>query len=120
MILDLSHKKLIAWKKAIELLPPLYLLCNKLPPEEKYNLVSQMKRAGLSVSNNLAEGAARKSKVEKNRFFEIARSSVVEIDNCLVASVALKYLTDENIEEVNFRNIELFKLISGLIDSNNK
>ena len=64
-MLELSHKKLIAWQKAIELLPLLYSLCSKLPPEEKYNLVSQMKRSGLSVSNNLAEGCARKSKIEK-------------------------------------------------------
>lgn len=80
-MLDLSHKKLIAWQKAIQMLPLLYSLCRKLPSEEKYNLIGQMKRAGLSVANNLAEGAARKSKTEKNRFFEVARSSVVEIDN---------------------------------------
>ena len=119
-MLDLSHKKLIAWQKAVELLSPLYSLCSKLPPEEKYNLVSQMKRAGLSISNNLAEGCARKSKIEKNRFFEIARSSVVEIDNCLTACIAIKYFANDDIKEVDERNIELFKLISGLIDSNNK
>ena len=119
-MLELSHKKLIAWQKAIELLPPLYSLCRKLPSEEKYNLISQMKRSGLSVSNNLAEGCARKSKTEKNRFFEIARSSVVEIDNCLTACIAIKYMTMEDIREVDERNTELFKLISGLIESNNK
>jgi len=119
-MLDLSHKKLIAWQKAIEFLSPLYFLCEKLPKEEKYNLISQMKRAAISVSNNLAEGCARKSKIEKNRFFEIARSSVVEIDNCLVACISIKSLTKQDIMEVDERNIELFKLISGLIDSNNK
>ena len=119
-MLELSHKKLIAWQKAVELLPPLYSLCKKLPAEEKYNLISQMKRAGLSISNNLAEGCARKSKIEKNRFFEIARSSVVEIDNCLGACIIVKYLAKEDIKEVDERNTELFKLISGLIDSNNK
>src|SRR5690348_340509 len=119
-MLDLSHKKLVAWQKAIELLPPLYFLCGKLPSEEKYNLISQIKRVGLSVSNNLAEGCARKSKNEKNRFFEVARSSVVEIDNCLGACISVKYLTKEDIINVDERNVELFKLISGLIDSNNK
>ena len=119
-MLDLSHKKLIAWQKAIEFLSPLYFLCDKLPNEEKYNLVSQMKRAAISVSNNLAEGCARKSKIEKNRLFEVARSSVVEIDNCLTACIALKYFTKQDIKELDERNIELFKLISGLIDSNNK
>lgn len=119
-MLDLSHKRLIAWQKSIELLPQLYALCQKLPPDEKYNLVSQIKRAGISVCNNLAEGSARKSKTEKNSFFEVARSSVIEIDNLLVAFLAVKYLNEEDIKEVDRRNIELFKLISRLIDSNNK
>lgn len=119
-MLDLSHKKLIAWQKAIEILPHLYSLCSKLPVEEKFNLISQMKRAGLSVSNNLAEGCARKSKIEKNRFFEVARSSIVEIDNCLTVYMTLKYVTKNDLSEVALRNVELFKLISGLIDSNNK
>jgi four helix bundle protein len=119
-MLNLSHKKLIAWQKAIDFLPHLYSLCDKLPSDEKYNLVSQMKRAGISVSNNLAEGCARKSKVEKNRFFEISRSSIVEVDNCLAACISIKYLTKEEIKEVEERNTELFRLVSGLIDSNNK
>lgn len=119
-MLDLSHKRLIAWQKAIEVLPLLYTLCDKLPRDEKYNLVSQIKRAAISVCNNIAEGSARKSKAEKNRFFEVARSSVVEIDNLLVASLSIKYLSEEDIKEVDRRNIEIFKLISGLIDSNNK
>ena len=119
-MLDLSHKKLIAWQRAIEFLLPLYFLCDKLPKDEKYNLVSQMKRAAISVSNNLAEGCARKSKTKKNRFFEVARSSVVEIDNCLTACLALKYFTKQDINELDERNIELFKLISGLIDSNRR
>ena len=88
-MLELSHKKLIAWQKSIQLLPLIYEVSRKLPKEETYNIVSQMKRAGLSVSNNLAEGASRKTKPDKKRFFEISRSSIVEIDNCLTAIVAL-------------------------------
>ena len=70
-MLELSLKKLIAWQKAIQLLPLIYSLCKKLPAEEKYNLISQIKRAALSVSNNLAEGAARKSKIEKAAFLKL-------------------------------------------------
>jgi four helix bundle protein len=76
---ELSHKKLFAWQKAILLLPLIYKLCKKLKKDETYNLIGQMKRAGLSISNNIAEGASRKTKPDKNRFFEIARSSVVEM-----------------------------------------
>ena len=95
-MLELSHKKLIAWRKAIQLLPLIYKVCRKLPKEESYNIISQMKRAGLSVSNNLAEDASRKTKPDKKRFFEISRSSVVEVDNCITASLVLNYLTEKD------------------------
>ncbi|MCW3074093.1 MAG: ribosomal protein [Flaviaesturariibacter sp.] len=117
-MLDLSHKKLIAWQKAMAFFPPLYQLCTKLPKEEMYNLSSQMKRAALSISNNLVEGASRKSKLEKNRFFEVARSSAVEIDNCLTACLALQYFKIEQISAINAALLEIFKLITGLIESN--
>jgi four helix bundle protein len=117
-MLELSHKKLIAWQRALALLPLIYQICQKLPKEELYNLSSQMKRAALSISNNLAEGASRKTKAEKNRFFEIARSSVVEIDNCLTACLALDLVTINDLSALNPALLEEFKLISGLIDSN--
>jgi four helix bundle protein len=119
-MLDLSHKKLLAWQKVIALMPLLYQICTQLPKEEMYVLAAQMKRAGLSISNNLAEGAARKSKIEKNRFFEISRSSAVEVDNCLTVCLALKYFQQEELEEINDLLLEIFKLTTGLIDFNNK
>src|SRR5579875_3069808 len=119
-MLELRHKKLIAWQKAIQLLPLIYEVCKKLPKDEVYNLISQMKRAGLSVSNNLAEGASRKTKPDKKRFFEISRSSLVEIDNCLTVIVVLNYSTKEDLKPINNALVELFKLITGLIDSNSE
>lgn len=77
-----------------------------------------MKRASLSISNNLSEVSARKSKREKIRFFEISRSSVVVIDNCFKACKALNFLSDDDLVEAGDRLVEMFKLISGLIDSN--
>jgi four helix bundle protein len=69
----------------------IYEICGKLPKEEMYNLNGQVKRAGLSVSDNLTEDASRKTKAEKKRFFEISRSSIVEIDNCLTACLARRF-----------------------------
>ena len=119
-MLDLSHKKLIAWQKAILLLPLVYDCCKKLPPDEKYNLIAQMKSAALSISNNISEGAARKTKKDKNHFFVMARSSAVEVDNCLIAGLALKFIRKDEITQLIEALTEVFKLISGLIDSNNK
>ncbi len=117
-MLELSHKKLIAWQKAIMLMPLIYEICAKLPKDEIYNLVGQMKRASLSVSNNIAEGASRRSKAEKNRFFEVARSSVVEIDNCLINCLVLKFLVPADLQQINPAILEEFKLITGLIETN--
>jgi len=68
-----------------------------------------MKRAGLSVSNNLAEGASRKTKPDKKRFFEISRPSVVEVDNCITASLVLNYLKEKDVLKINNALLELFK-----------
>jgi four helix bundle protein len=68
-----------------------------LPKDELFNLSSQIKRAALSVSNNIAEGAARKSAAERKRFYEIARSSTVEVDNCLEVILISDYLTRNEI-----------------------
>ncbi|MDP4261505.1 MAG: four helix bundle protein [Bacteroidota bacterium] len=117
-MLNLSHRKLIAWRKSIERLPLLYKLCEKFPKEETYNLIGQMKRAALSISGNLAGGPHENQKKEKNRFFEISRYSLVEIDNCIVASIVLKYIIREDLQEIEPGLEELFKIIPGLISSN--
>lgn len=96
-MLNLNHKKLKAWQLAILLYKEILLLVRKLPKEEQFNLISQIKRAALSVSNNIAEGAARKSAAERRRFYEVARSSDVEVDNCLEVILAAGYLPKEDI-----------------------
>ncbi len=88
--------------------------------KKKFILVAQMKKAGLSISNNLAEGASRETKAEKNRFFEIARSSTVEIDSCLTVCLVLTYFRQDELKQENNILLQTFKLITGLIDSNNK
>ena len=88
-MLNLNHKKLKAWLLAIQLYKEVLLLARKLPKEEIFNLTSQIKRASLSISNNIAEGAARKSALERKSFYEVARSSDVEVDNCLGSNFSL-------------------------------
>ncbi len=117
-MLELSHKKLLAWQRAVLLLPLVYDACRRLPKEEQFNICIQMKRAALSISNNIAEGAARKTKKDKNHFFIMARSSATEVDNCLVACLALKYFRKDDIKALGECLVEVFRLISGLIASN--
>ncbi len=116
-MLNLNHKKLKAWQLAIVLYKEVLLLVRKLPKEEQFNLISQIKRAALSISNNIAEGAARKSAVERKRFYEIARSSDVEVDNCLEVILIAEYLTKDEIAMIENLVEQIFKLLCAMIDN---
>src|ERR1700730_4729212 len=97
MFLQLNHKNLDVYKASRELLKLSYQIIKKLPPEEKFNLISQIKRSALSVILNIAEGASRKSQVERKRFFQISRSSVIEIDAAAEATIDLGYLNEDDL-----------------------
>ena len=116
-MLNLNHKKLKAWQLAILLYKEILILVRKLPKEEIFNLTSQIKRAALSVSNNIAEGAARKSAAERKRFYEISRSSDVEVDNCLEVILAADYLSLEEIRIAEDLVEQIFKLLSKMIEN---
>jgi len=68
-MLDLSHKKQRVWEMSVGFVTQVYDLTNKFPKEELYILASQIRRAAISVPSNLAEGSARRSPLEKKRFF---------------------------------------------------
>ncbi|HSR40096.1 MAG TPA: four helix bundle protein, partial [Phnomibacter sp.] len=85
MFLQLNHQKLFVYSEARLLSKHCYQFTKTLPPEERFNLVIQIRRAALSIHLNLAEGASRKSLAERKRFYEIARGSAIEIDAALDA-----------------------------------
>ncbi|HYF32882.1 MAG TPA: four helix bundle protein [Chitinophagaceae bacterium] len=76
MFLQLSHTKLDVYKSSQDLAVEGYSITKLFPPEERFAMAQQIRRAALSVYLNLAEGCSRRSKVERYRFFEIARSSL--------------------------------------------
>jgi len=84
-----------------------------------YGITNQMRRASVSVPNNIAEGSARTSSKEKCRFYEVARSSLVEVDNLLEISIGLKYTTNDEILKTNEIINEEFAKLSNLIKSIN-
>ena len=69
-MLDLSHKNLEVYKIALQLVKEVYSVTKQLPKDELYGLTSQLRRAAVSISSNLAEGAARKSAKEKKDFMK--------------------------------------------------
>lgn len=92
MALKLAHKDLDVWKYAKQLVVEIYRITQSFPKEELFGLTNQLRRAAVSIVSNIAEGSARKSVNERKRFYEISRSSLVEIDSQLEISIALGFL----------------------------
>jgi four helix bundle protein len=91
-MLQLSHKNLKVYELAIKLVNEVYLITRSFPNNEEYILIRQLRRAAISVCSNIAEGASRKSKADKRRFYEVSRSSVVEIDTQLEIAINLNLI----------------------------
>ena len=116
MFLKLGHTNLDAYRYSYSLTLEAYRLTRQLPESEKFNLISQLRRAALSVHLNLSEGSSRKSPLERKRYYEIARGSVIEIDAALDITVGLQYLSEHQLSEMGNLIINTFKVLSGLID----
>jgi four helix bundle protein len=119
-MLILSHKKLEVWKKSVSFVAMIYKITSGFPKSEIYGIVNQMRRASVSIASNIAEGCARKSAIERKRFYEIARSSLVEIDTQLEISVTLNYINpDKNNDllEIEKTMNSIFAMITKLIEN---
>ncbi len=115
MFLELGHTKLNVFQETKKLTLECYKLTKLFPVDEKFAMVSQIRRAALSVHLNLAEGASRKSTNERKRYFEISRGSLIEVDTALDIAVELGYILPENIADLGLMIVKAFKLLSGLI-----
>lgn len=115
MFLQLAHTKLNAYQLSQELALECYKITRTFPIDEKFAMVQQIRRAALSVHLNISEGCSRRSKVERIRFFEIARDSVIEIDSAIGIAHKLSYATLEQLQPVGSSIIKNFKVLSGMI-----
>lgn len=86
-----SFRDLEVWREAMALVKRTYMLCRKLPADERFALVNQMQRAAVSVAANIAEGWARDSTKEYLRHLSIARGSLAELETFLILCVELGY-----------------------------
>jgi four helix bundle protein len=116
-MLNLSHKNLEVYKISLNLVKEVYRVTKSYPKEEQFVLVTQLRRAAVSVCSNLAEGAARKSLREKFRFYEVSRSSLVEIDTQFEISLILDYLKKEDIAGLEKYLESTFKMLSKMMSS---
>ena len=94
------HEKLDVWKKSVEMVTAIYEITRSFPADEGFGLVSQIRRAGISVPANIAEGAARQSEKEFCHFLSIAQGSASELETELLIAKNLGYLSMENYERI--------------------
>ena len=117
MFLTLNHQKLDIYNFSKHFVLESYKLTKVLPAEEKFGMISQIRRAALSVHLNIAEGSSRKSELERKRYFEIARGSIIEIDAAIDIANELDYFNNYDLSKLGDSMIRCFKLLSGLINS---
>jgi four helix bundle protein len=115
MFLTLNHQKLQVYTASREFVLECYRLTKSLPSEEKFGMITQIRRAALSVHLNVAEGSSRKCVVEWKRYYEVARGSVIEIDAALDVAEDLGYLRTITVEKLGQSMIKCFKLLTGMI-----
>jgi len=117
MFLQLAHTKLNVYQFSQELALECYRVTKKFPSDERFALMQQIRRAAISVHLNIAEGCSRKSQNERNRYFEIARGSVIEIDSAIGIAFKLEYVRLEELKPLGDTIIKTFKLLTGMIKS---
>lgn len=109
-----SFTDLNAWKLGHILVLDIYKITKKFPTEERYGLISQMQRAGVSITSNIAEGFSRNTNKDKVQFYCIAHGSLMELQNQLLIARDLKYLDKNKFDLIAQQTIVVGKLINGL------
>ena len=98
------------WKKSLELTKLVYRIVSFLPSDEKYGLISQIKRSSVSIPSNIAEGAGRNSNKEFKYFLSIANGSCYELQTQLILTTELNLISKKEIEPVINAIIEIQKM----------
>lgn len=115
--MEFSFEKLRAWQKARQWVKDIYLITQTFPPEERYGLTNQLRRAAVSVASNLAEGNGRQSEKDRAHFCNLAFSSLLEALNQCILANDLGYLSPEKLLLLRQSSDELARLIAGLRNS---
>lgn len=109
-----NFEKLEVWQKAIVFADSIYSLTRNFPSEERFGLTNQMRRAGVLIPSNIAEGPSRTSPVEFARFIEIGTGSVFEVVSHSFIAKRQRFLSDESFLSIYASADELSRMLSGL------
>jgi four helix bundle protein len=112
-----SHRDLIVWQRAMDLVTTAYRVTEDFPKSELYGLTGQIRRSAASIPANIAEGQGRRLAGEFLQFLANARGSLLELDTHLEIAVRLGLLSKELHSALMEQLIEVRKLLNGLMRS---
>jgi len=109
-----GYRELEVWQLGVEVSLEVYRLTDKFPPREKYGLTSQLRRASVSISSNIAEGHARSHTKDLMRFLEIARGSVAEVETQIIIAERLGYVSSDQCKSLRSMLDDESRMLAGL------
>ena len=109
-----NYKKLTVWQKSVELSVKMYEMTSKFPQEERFGLVSQIRKSAVSIASNIAEGAGRNTRGEFIQFIGISEGSINELETQIIISERLGYINSAELEETNSSISEIRKMLFSL------
>ncbi len=110
-----SYQELTVWQKAFYLAKRIYEITRNFPKDELYGIVSQMRRAAVSIVSNIAEGFTRGSTKEYMKFLRMALGSASELETQLLLSRELGYISEHDFIETKSLLLEILKMLNSLL-----
>ena len=110
-----SYKDLLVWQRSMDLVETVYRTTAKFPPVEQWGLISQMRRAVVSVPSNIAEGYGRQATGEYRHHLSIGRGSLLELETQVLLCRRLKYLEAADADALLTEIEEISKMLASLI-----
>lgn len=108
------HESLAVWNASVELAASVYDVTNTFPVDERFGLVSQLRRASISISSNIAGGNGRSSARDRIRFTEIAYGSLLEVSSQLAVARRLNFVTLDTHDDLRLQLAEIARMLTGL------
>lgn len=115
-----SFTDLIVWAEAHNLVLRTYIATKSFPKEELFALTSQMRRAAISITSNIAEGFSRKGKKEKIQFYMIAKGSLTELESQFLVARDIKYISLSEVGEIFNQITSVHRLLNAFIRKTNE
>ena len=112
-----THKNLKVWKRSIAFVTEVYHLTKTYPKEELFCIVSQIRRAAVSIPANIAEGCARRTTKEYIQFLYVSLGSAVELETHMLISTNLGYVAKNELDKLESDLTEIIRMLTGLIKS---